>query len=194
MNGLAQQQRGASCSPSNLTFLGQARQSKRDFVSGETHFHLGQRFRLRLIERPGASRLLIASGHRIELQVPVGSDRDFRQRVIHRWQRALLRERGHALACDWAARLDVQPPLLGIKRMKTKWGACNPAANRIWLNLELIKKPPECIDYLVLHEIAHLIAPSHGDDFVALLDRHMPNWRTHRDQLNAAPLAHEEWE
>ncbi len=77
--------------------------------------------------------------------------------------------------------------------MKTKWGACNAAANRIWLNLELIKKPSECISYLVLHEITHLIERTHGDAFVAFLDRHMPSWRTFRDQLNAEPLAHEEW-
>lgn len=174
-------------------FLKQARQSERDFVSGETHFHLGQRYRVRLIERPGASQIRLTSDRRLELQVPNDRCRDFRERVVQRWQRQLLRERGQALTAEWAARLGVDPPAVGIKRMKTKWGACNAAANRIWLNLELIKKPPECIDYLVLHEIAHLIEPSHGDAFVALLDRYLPNWRTHRDQLNFAPLAQEDW-
>jgi predicted metal-dependent hydrolase len=77
--------------------------------------------------------------------------------------------------------------------MKTKWGTCNHAERRIWLNLELIKKPPEYISYIALHEIAHLIEPNHGEAFLALLDLHMPNWRTHRNQLNAEPLAHEEW-
>jgi len=175
-------------------FLGQARQSERDFVSGETHFHLGRRFRLRLIEQPGASRVGITSGHRIELKVPVGADRDFRERVFQRWQRELLRERGSRLVGDWAARLDVPPPMIGIKRMKTKWGGCNPAANRIWLNLELVKKSPECISYLVVHEMSHLIVPNHGDEFLRLLDRHMPNWRSQRDELNHAPLAHEVWD
>lgn len=174
-------------------FLRQARQSERDYVSGETHFHLGQRYRVRLIERPGASQVRLTSDRRLELQVPKGRDRDFCERVIQRWQRELLRERGQALTVEWAARLGVEPPAIGIKRMKTKWGACNPAANRIWLNLELIKKPTECISYLVLHEITHLIERNHGDGFVAFLDRHMPNWRTHRDTLNAAPLAHEDW-
>lgn len=174
-------------------FQRQARQSARAYESGETHFHLGQRYRVRLIERPGASSVRLTSDRRLELSVPKGSGSEFRERVVQRWQRELLRERGQVLTAEWAARLGVEPPAIGIKRMKTKWGACNPAANRIWLNLELIKKPPECISYLVLHEITHLIERNHGDAFVALLDRHMPNWRTYRDQLNAAPLAHEEW-
>lgn len=174
-------------------FLGQARQSERDYVSGETHFHLGQRYRLRLIEQPGPSQVRLTSDRRLELKVPAGSDRGFRERVVQRWQRELLRERSQTLTVEWAARLGMEPPAIGIKRMKTKWGACNPAANRIWLNLELIKKPPECISYLVLHEITHLIERNHGDAFVAFLDRHMPDWRTLRDKLNVAPLAHEEW-
>lgn len=174
-------------------FQQQARQSPRKFVSGETHFHLGQRYRLRLTERPGASSVRLTSDRRLELGVPKDQPPEFRERVVQRWQRELLRERGIKLSAEWAARLGVQNPALGIKRMKTKWGACNPSANRIWLNLELIKKPPGCISYVVLHEIAHLIDRSHGDSFVALLDRHMANWRTYRDQLNAEPLAHEEW-
>jgi len=174
-------------------FQRQARQSAREFVSGETHFHLGQRYRLRLIEGAAPSHVQITSERRIELTVPKQTDRDARERIFQRWQRGLLRERGDCLANEWAAKLGVEKPSIGIKRMKTKWGACNPDAKRIWLNLEVIKKPPECISYLVLHEIAHLVEPNHGDAFVAFLDRHMPNWRTFRDMLNAAPLAHEEW-
>lgn len=174
-------------------FLSQARQSARDYVSGETHFHLGQRYRLRLIGRPGASNVRLTSDRRLELMVPKDRGREFRERVVQRWQRELLRERRQALAIEWAARLGVEPPAIGIKRMKTKCGACNQTGKRIWLNLELIKKPPECISYLVLHEITHLIQRNHGDAFVAFLDRHMSTWRTYRDELNAAPLAHEDW-
>jgi predicted metal-dependent hydrolase len=174
-------------------FLQQARQSERAYVSGETHFHLGQRYRLRVVEQPGRSGIRITSDRRLELKVPAGCGREHRERIVHRWQREQLRERGHVLAGVWAARLGVDVPALGIKRMKTKWGTCNTAANRIWLNLELIKKSPECLSYLVLHEIAHLIERHHGDGFIALLDSHMPSWRIHRDALNAAPLAHEDW-
>jgi predicted metal-dependent hydrolase len=175
-------------------FLKQARQSEREYVSGETHFHLGQRYRVRLIEKAGASSVRLTSDHRLELHVPKGSSQEFRERVVQRWQRELLRERAKSLTTEWAMRLEVEPPLIGIKRMKTKWGACNPEANRIWLNLELIKKPPECISYLVLHEITHLLEPNHDEAFLAFLDRHMPNWRTHRSALNAEPLSHEDWE
>jgi predicted metal-dependent hydrolase len=174
-------------------FQAQARQSQREYVSGETHFHLGQRYRLRVIERRGSSRVQVSGDQRLELAVPAGSDVAFREKVFQRWQRALLRKRAQVLVDEWSAKLGVAPPTLGIKRMKTKWGTCNHAERRIWLNLELIKKPPEYISYIALHEIAHLIEPNHGEAFLALLDLHMPNWRTHRNQLNAEPLAHEEW-
>lgn len=174
-------------------FQSQARQSKRDYVSGETHFHLGQQYRVRLIEQPGRCGIRLTNDRRLELKVPVGLGREHRERTVHRWQREQLRARGDTLAAEWAARLGVDVPAVGIKRMKTKWGTCNAVANRVWLNLELIKKSPECLSYLVLHEIAHLIERHHGDAFVALLDRHMPSWRIHRDALNAAPLGHEDW-
>jgi predicted metal-dependent hydrolase len=174
-------------------FLQQARESERAYVSGETHFHLGQRYRLRLVEQPGRSGIRLTSDRRLELRLPAGRGREDRERVVHRWQREELRARGHILAAEWAVRLGVDVPAVGIKRMKTKWGTCNLGANRIWLNLELIKKSPECLSYLVLHEIAHLIERHHGDEFIALLDRHMPSWRIHRAALNAAPLAHEDW-
>jgi predicted metal-dependent hydrolase len=175
-------------------FLGQARQSERNYVSGETHFHLGQQYRVRLIEQPGKSDVRLTTDRRLELKVPKGRDRAFRERLVQRWQRELLRARAQALTIEWASRLGVEPPTIGIKKMKTKWGACNPAAQRIWLNLELIKKPPECLSYLVLHEITHLIERNHGDRFIAFLDRHMPNWRTFRSELNVAPLASERWD
>ncbi|TPI58655.1 M48 family metallopeptidase [Mesorhizobium sp. B3-1-7] len=174
-------------------FKAQARQSQREYVSGETYFHLGQRYRLRVIEQRKASGVRISGDQRLEVAIPPGNDVAFREKVFQRWQRALLRERALVLIDEWSARLGVAPPTLGIKRMKTKWGTCNHAARRIWLNLELIKKPPVCISYIVLHEIAHLLEANHGEAFVAILDLHMPNWRTHKDQLNAEPLAHEEW-
>jgi predicted metal-dependent hydrolase len=110
------------------------------------------------------------------------------------WQRRELRDRAEPLVDKLAGIMGVRRPSLGIKRMKTRWGSCNPAAPRIWLNLELAKKAPDCIEYLVVHELAHLIEPNHGERFIALMDRFMPRWRIVRDELNAAPLAHEEWD
>lgn len=174
-------------------FAAQARQSVRDYVSGETHFHFGTAYRLKVISRQGPSGIKIA-GDRIELYAPSTSDRDFRERVFQRWQRRELRDRAVPLVEQWAAVYDVSIPDLGIKRMRTKWGTCNAPANRIWLNLELVKKPLACIDYLVCHEIAHFIDRSHGDRFIALMDLHMPRWRSIRSELNREPLGHEEWD
>ena len=89
--------------------------------------------------------------------------------------------------------MDVQVTGWGIKKMKTKWGACSVAARRIWLNLELAKKPVRCLEYLIVHELIHLIEPHHNERFISLLDQHLPNWRMHRQELNAAPLAHNTW-
>lgn len=176
-----------------VKFQKQARQSERKYVSGETHFHLGQQYRIRLIEQAGRPAIRLTCDRRLELRVPAELGRKQRERIVHNWQRKELRARGNNLAAEWAARLGVDVPAVGIKKMKTKWGTCNAAGNRIWLNLELIKKSPECLSYLVLHEVAHMLERHHDDGFVALLDRHMPSWRIHRDALNAAPLAHEDW-
>lgn len=173
-------------------FAAQARQSLRSYVSGETHFHLGTPYRLRLREKEGASKVRIV-GDRLELSVPPGKDREFRERVIQSWQRDQLRERLITMVRHWASAFDVPAPKYGIKRMRTKWGSCSAAASRVWLNLELVKKPARCIDYVVAHEVAHLVTSSHGDAFKALMDRHVPTWRSLRDELNAEPLGHERW-
>lgn len=173
-------------------FAAQARQSERAYVSGETHYHFGTAYRLRVVSRAGAARAKIV-GDRLELSVPSGSDRDFRERALQRWQRNQLRERLEPLVEQWAEVLGVPTPEFGIKRMRTKWGSCSCSANRIWVNLEMVKKPPACIDYLVLHEVAHLIDRSHGEDFIALLDRNMPRWRVIRAELNKEPLGPEKW-
>jgi|TARA_A100001518_G_C1227078_1_gene78801 hypothetical protein len=175
------------------SFEAQPRQSERNYVSGETHYHLGKQYRLKLLERAGPSSVELRQSDWIEIRVPKGKDRDFRERVMQRWQRATLKKVSASLVSDWAERLGIPEPSLGVKRMKTKWGSCNAGDNRVWLNLELIKKPSECLNYVVLHEMAHLIEPNHGEQFVALLDRYMPNWRNLRDRLNSTPLRHEHW-
>jgi hypothetical protein len=129
----------------------------------------------------------------LELHVPRGADVRARERILHRWYRAHLREMIPPLLAKWESILGVHAAGWGIRRMKTKWGACNVDARRIWVNLELAKKPPQCIEYLIVHELAHLLDRRHGDAFVSLMDRHLPQWRLHRQTLNAAPLRHESW-
>lgn len=119
------------------------------------------------------------------------ADATERERQMTRWQRRTLREQAEPRIAKWIERLGVDAPSWGIRRMKTKWGSCNTKTGWVWLNLELAKKPLVCLDYVILHEVAHLVSPKHDDAFVAVLDREMPGWRQVRSDLNALPLAFE---
>jgi predicted metal-dependent hydrolase len=109
------------------------------------------------------------------------------------WYRARLGALIPDLVERWEPVVGHRADEVRIRKMKTKWGSCNIDARRIWLNLELAKKPPRCIEYILVHELVHLAERHHNDRFRALMDRHLPDWRTRRDELNAAPLAHEQW-
>jgi predicted metal-dependent hydrolase len=113
--------------------------------------------------------------------------------LLDTFYRGQLRELVPPLLAKWQKELGVQVAEWGIKKMKTRWGSCNSRARRVWINLELAKKPVACIDYLVLHELVHLVERNHGERFIALMDKHMPHWRLHRQELNAAPLGNERW-
>jgi predicted metal-dependent hydrolase len=174
-------------------FAAQPRETEREMVSGESHYYLGRRYRLRVVEREGPSRVVLRNRTTIELQVRNGFETTGRTQVLQRWYRERLRERVPPLVAKWEAILGVRAVDVRIRVMKTKWGACSVDARRIWLNLELAKKPAQCLEYLVMHELTHLIERHHNDAFVSLMDRHMPMWRHHRKTLNEAPLGHAEW-
>ena len=174
-------------------FAVQPRQTKREMVSGESHYFLGRRYRLRVIEHDGPGRVVLRNRVTLELHVPRKSGAQGRERVLQRWYRERLRELVPSLLLKWEAILGVQAASWGIKRMKTKWGGCTVGARRIWLNLELAKKPVQCLEYLIVHELTHLIERHHNDRFVSLMDRHLPHWRLHRQELNSAPLGHDSW-
>lgn len=175
-------------------FAAQARQSERAYVSGESHYFLGRRYRLTLIEGERAGRVHVKNSRSLALHVRAGSDSKVRERVFMRWYRRELGERAGPLIEKWSAILGVSPPEWGIKRMKTKWGTCNIGGRRVWLNLELIKKPEACLEYVIVHELTHFFERSHSDRFVAMMDRWLPQWRTLRAELNSEPLSHEEWQ
>ena len=174
-------------------FQEQTRESQREMVSGESHYFLGRRYRLRVIDHEGAGRVVVRNRRTLELHVRRQSGQVERERVLQRWYREQLRELIPPLLTKWAVILGVQPAAWGIKRMKTKWGACNVDAKRICLNLELAKKPAQCLEYIVVHEMMHLLERHHNDRFISLMDQHLPHWRWHRQELNAAPLAHDTW-
>mgnify|MGYP001579826830 CR=1 FL=1 len=173
-------------------FDAQPRQSRREMVSGESHYFLGRRYRLRVIERAGPPTVAVRSRF-IELHVRAGQTKTQRETVLERWYRQQLRQLIAPLVTQWQDTLGVSLTEWGVKKMKTRWGTCNAEARRIWLNLELAKKPLQCLEYIVVHELVHLITRHHDDHFVALMNKHLPQWRTHRAALNAAPLAHSSW-
>ena len=174
-------------------FRGQERQSQRRLVSGESHYVDGRRYRLAVVEHDAPSAVRLRNRTTMELRVRPGTDRDAREAVLQRWYRRRIRDRVPALLATWEPRVGVHVAEVRIRRMKTRWGTCNAAARRIWLNLELARKPPSCLEYIAVHEMVHFLERRHNDRFRELMDGIMPRWRTHRYELNRAPLAHEEW-
>jgi predicted metal-dependent hydrolase len=174
-------------------FRAQSRESGRELVSGESHYFLGQRYRLRLLHHDGVPGIEVRGKYAIELHVRPGTTVERRRQVLQDWYRQQLRELIPPLLKKWQAVLSVQVTEWHIKKMKTKWGSCNIKARRIWLNLELAKKQIQCLEYIIVHELAHLIERQHNHRFISIMDQHMPHWRLYRQELNSAPLTHETW-
>ena len=174
-------------------FAAQPRQSQREMVNGESHYYLGRRYRLRVVEGQRAGTVVVRHGTVLELQLYGAPDAEGRERVLLRWYRERLRELVLPMLEKWEPVLGVRVHEWGIKRMKTRWGGCNAEAQRIWLNLELAKKPIQCLEYVVVHELVHLIERNHDGKFIALMDRHLPAWRHRKRELAAAPLGSAEW-
>ena len=174
-------------------FATQDRQTQRQYISGETHYFLGRGYRLQVISGGGSYRVRVRGSSKIELYVPAEADRDSREQAMLRWYRRELRKRVEVEAAKWAVRLGIEPPLISIKQMRTKWGTSNPRARRIWLNLELAQKHLHCISYIVLHELIHFRHRKHDGEFIANLDLMMPAWRGIKTELNQLPLAYQTW-
>ena len=171
----------------------QDRQSQREFVSGESHYFEGRRYRLDVLEHDGPPAVRLPNRATMELRVRPRTGREKREEILERWYRQQLRARVPALLEKWEPKLGVQACEVRIKKMKTRWGTCNSEVGRIWLNLELAKKPPVCTEYIVVHELVHLVERSHNGRFRDLMDHALPQWSLYRDQLNQAPLAHADW-
>ena len=174
-------------------FERQDRQSRREFVSGESHYFEGRRYRLNVVESPGRMGIRLRNAAWLELRVRPGTTRAGREAILYRWYRAQLGKRIPALIDKWEPRIGVTVADWRIRRMKTRWGTCNREAGRIWLNSELAKKPVACLEYVVVHEMAHLIERGHNERFRSILDRVMPGWRMRLEELNRAYLADEDW-
>lgn len=170
----------------------QARETPREFVERESHYLWGRRYLLTVTEQD--SKPCVTFDHkRITLSVRPGSDHAKRASIIHEWHKSLLHEFVPPLIARWEPKLGVRVVAYFLQRMKTKWGSCNHKAGHIRLNTELVKKPKDLVEYVVVHEMVHFIEPTHSDRFISLLTEHFPTWREARTELNDLPLAAEEW-
>jgi predicted metal-dependent hydrolase len=175
-----------------LALRGQAREAPRQFVGRESHYLWGRRHLLSVHHREGKPFVTV-DHKRIRLTVRPGSDARQRAAVIHEWHKSLLHDAVPALIEKWEAKLNVRVSRYFLQRMKTKWGSCNHHAAHIRLNTELVKKPRDLLEYVVVHEMVHLLEPTHNERFVNLLSIHWPQWREARQELNELPLVAEVW-
>lgn len=174
-------------------FQQQERQEPPMLIDRESHYVWGERFLLEVVEVDEAPS--VDQGHStLTLRVRPGSDLAKKDEVLALWFRDRVREAAAELLPRWEALVGVQVERLFVQRMKTKWGSCNPGQRTIRLNTELAKKPRECLEYILVHELVHLHEPTHNERFRALMDLHLPTWKDVRDELNRRPLAHEDWE
>ena len=170
----------------------QARETPREFIERESHYLWGRRY-LMVVEHKEAKPKVTIDHKRIKLTVRKGSTQKKREAVIHEWHKSLLHEMIPPLIKKWEDKIGVKVNNYFLQRMKTKWGSCNHQAGHIRLNTELVKKPKDLLEYVVVHEMIHLIEPTHSEKFIALLQKHYPTWRDARSELNELPLAAEAW-
>ena len=175
-------------------FASQPRQSEREMVNGETQWFQGRKYRLAVREGLGRETVSLKGLATMELNVHTGVDAAHKRDILDRWHRKQLKLEIAPLVAKWEPVLGVNVSSWGVRKMRTRWGSCNPAARRLWFNLELAKKPPECLEYVVVHELAHLLERRHNARFKELMNQFLPQWPRLRDELNATQLTHEKWE
>jgi len=170
----------------------QARETLRQFIERESHYLWGRRYLMTVLHRD-AKPCVTLDHKRITLTVRPGSDARRRAEVIHEWHKSILHEVVPTLIKKWEPKLEVKVADYFLQRMKTKWGSCNHKAGNIRLNTELVKKPKDLLEYVVVHEMVHLLEPTHSDRFMTILGEHYPTWREARAELNELPLTAEVW-
>lgn len=170
----------------------QPRETPREFIERESHYIWGRRYLMSVGFREAKPTVELGN-RRLQLTVRTGSTPEKRAEVLHEWHKLLLHDVVPSIIKNWEIRLSVTVNGYYLQRMKTKWGSCNHSAGTIRLNTELVKKPKDLLEYVIVHEMIHLIEPSHNDRFINLLDLHYPTWREARTELNELPLTAEVW-
>lgn len=173
-------------------FENQKREAPREYVTRESHYYLGQRYLLKVVEHDAAPKVVLKHNS-IELYIRKGATIAQREDILQGWYRQQLRELIPQYVAKIEKKLDVKVAEIRIRKMKTRWGTCNPDAKRIWLNTELAKKPIESIEYVLVHEMVHLIERNHNELFIAYMDEFLPKWKHLREDLNRSALGHVEW-
>lgn len=171
----------------------QERESRREYRDRESHYHQGERYLLKVQEQNSAQGVELCHGTMV-LKVRPGASTEQRRNVLESWQRRVMRALLPALLDKWEPKIGVSVDEARIRHMRTLWGSCTPERRSIRLNLDLIRKPPICLEYVLVHELIHFLEPSHNQNFVRLMERHMPQWRSYRDELNRLPIRHAEWD
>lgn len=172
---------------------GQARETPRGYLDRESHYLWGKRYLLKVVEAEVAPAVTLTHAQ-MRLQVRSGTELERRQAIVDAWYRDQLRAALPPLAAKWGSAMGVEVARFYVQRMRTRWGTCNPRQRSIRLNTELAKKPPECLEYILVHEMVHLLEPSHNARFVGLMDHFLPKWRHLRDRLNELPIREEAWD
>ena len=173
-------------------FQEQVREAPREFLYKEGHYFLGNRYLMKIVERDAPPVVLIKY-KTIELHIRPNTDIQKKQFILDEWYRQQLKELAPPIVEKWEKIMGVSINELAVKKMKTKWGTCNREAKRIWLNLELAKKPIHCIEYIIVHELAHLLERTHNAHFIAYMDNYLPEWKHLKNELNQLPVSHVEW-
>lgn len=170
----------------------QKREAPREYLTKESHYYFGKRYLLKVIEH-NLSPVVKLKHNIIELYIRPETSTEKRKEILEEWYRAQLKVKIPELISKWETAMGVNVNDFGIKKMKTKWGTCNIEAKRIWLNLELAKKPVSCLEYIIIHEMTHLLERNHNTRFVALMNSFLPNWKEIKEELNRLPVSHTEW-
>jgi predicted metal-dependent hydrolase len=165
-------------------YKAQSPASSQEYQSGEIHYYKGDRLILNVIAHQASPKVIIREQLFLDLYVRHGSIAEQREQILINWYRQQLKAELPSLIAKWEQVIGVKTNDWGVKKMKTRWGTCNTQAKRIWLNLELSKKPHHCLEYVIVHELVHLLERNHGDRFQAYMTQFMPNWRTYQQELN----------
>lgn len=171
---------------------GQERESPREYLERESHYVWGKRYLLKVIESDEPPCVELKHSH-LHLQVRPGSTSEKKQELLEDWYREQVKKAVPALIAKWEPLIGTKVERFFVQKMKTKWGSCNHQAGSIRLNTDLAKKPPRFLEYLVVHEMVHLVEPTHNKHFIALMDQYVPNWQFLRAELNQLPVRHENW-